>query len=102
MRKKHTAQFKAKVALEAIHGVKTIAELASLYEVHPNLISSWKRELSKSAADIFETKKDKKRKAKEDECMAPDYLLREIGQLKVEKDFLQKKYDRLQSGDADK
>lgn len=60
MRKSYSAQLKAKVALEAIKGEKTIAEIASLFEVHPNLVSNWKRDLQKSAIGLFESNKSKK------------------------------------------
>jgi transposase-like protein len=102
MRKKYSAQLKAKVALEAVKGEKTIAELASIFEVHPNLVSIWKKELLNSATAIFESKKEKKRKEKSDEKFDKDNLLREIGQLKVEKDFLQKKFNSLQLGGDEK
>ena len=53
-RRKHSAAFKAKVALAAIAGDKALAELAQRFEVHPNQITTWKRQLSESAADIFD------------------------------------------------
>jgi transposase len=52
-RRKHSTQFKAKVALEAIRGEKTVSELASLYEVHPNQISRWKSQVMAALPDIF-------------------------------------------------
>ena len=53
-RRKHSATFKAKVALAALAGDKTLAELAQQFEVHPNQITDWKRQLSARAADVFE------------------------------------------------
>ncbi len=60
MRKTFTKEFKAKVALEAIKGSKTIQELASIYEVHPNQIMQWKKHLLGGASDLFKksSKKD--------------------------------------------
>mgnify|MGYP000901441803 FL=1 len=64
MRKTFTKEFKAKVALEAIKGSKTIQELASIYEVHPNQIMQWKKHLLEGASDLFEksSKKDHPKK----------------------------------------
>ena len=53
-RKQYSPQFKAKVALEAVRGEKTIAELASQYEVHPTMINNWKRQLLDEASSLFE------------------------------------------------
>ncbi len=53
-RRKHSSAFKAKVALAAIAGEKTLAELAQQYEVHPNQITNWKRRLSERAAGVFD------------------------------------------------
>ncbi|PIE52049.1 IS3 family transposase, partial [Candidatus Fermentibacteria bacterium] len=56
MRKNYSAEFKARVALEALKGDKTLAELASHYEVHPNLIRSWKKKLLEEMSGIFSDK----------------------------------------------
>lgn len=56
-RRKHSAAFKAKVALAAVAGDKTLAELAQQYEVHPNQITQWKKQLSDQAADVFDNGK---------------------------------------------
>jgi transposase len=85
-RRKHSPAFKAKVALEALRGEKTIAEIASQYEIHPNQITQWKKQLSEEAAGIFVNGQSKK---PQDEKALIKKLYQEIGQLKVEKDFLE-------------
>lgn len=88
MRTKRTSEFKAKVALAAIRGDQTVAELASLYKVHPNQITTWKRQAQDQLAAAFDNKKTNSLKADE---KLKEELYRQIGQLKVELDWLKKK-----------
>jgi transposase len=86
MRTKHPPTLKAKVALEAYKEEKTSAELASIYQVHPGLIRNWKGMLVKEAPHIFEGKD-----AHGDQSKLIEELYRQIGQLKVELDWVKKK-----------
>ena len=91
MRKKHEAGFKAKVALEAIRGEKTMSELSSEYGVHANQISTWKQELLRRAGEIF----SKPGRINNEPEEKTDKLYKSIGELKVENDWLKKKLDLL-------
>ncbi|MEL3893085.1 IS3-like element ISPpu29 family transposase [Pseudomonas aeruginosa] len=86
-RKVHTAEFKAKVGLEAVRGVKTITEIAQAYGVHPQLVGQWKKEILESAGALFETKRGPK--PAEDKS-GEERLYGEIGRLKMENDWLKK------------
>jgi transposase-like protein len=86
-KKRYTAAFKSKVALEAIKGQKTISEIASEYEVHPAQVSQWKRQLRDGLEDVFT---DPRRSGRSEE-KEKDRLYQEIGRLKVELDWLKKK-----------
>lgn len=86
-RKKHSPEFKAKVALATLRNEQTIAELAKHFGVHPTMINNWKRTLLDGASDIF----DKGKKSKKRIDNQADELYRQIGKLKVENDFLSKK-----------
>ena len=77
-RRKHSPAFKAKVALEAVKGEETVAQLAARYEVHPGQIQGWKKALVEGAAGVFGSGKEQK--ARNDDAL--------VGQLKVEWDFL--------------
>ena len=90
-RKQYSPDFKAKVAMEALKGQETIAELAIRFEVHPTQITKWKRELVAGAGNIFGADPNKKIK---DEKGLINQLYQQIGQLKVEKDFLEKGLER--------
>ena len=87
-RKKYSKELKAQIALDAIKGQKTIAELASEYGVHANQISIWKKQLLDAAPDTFTSGKDKGAEKKEIEC---ERLYQKVGQLQIEVDWLKKK-----------
>lgn len=93
-RKQYSAQFKAKVALEAIRGEKTSAELASHYEIHPTQINGWKRQLLEDASELFDGGKAANRADSDTEAQIAE-LYRQIGQLTVERDFLAKRCAQL-------
>lgn len=86
-RKKHSPEFKAKVALAAIKNEETISALAARFEIHPTMIHNWKRSLLERAADIF----DKGQKSKKHNDTNVDELYKQIGKLKVANDFLSEK-----------
>ena len=86
-RKQYNPEFKAKVALAALKNEETIAELSKRFGVHPTMINNWKKSLLEGAANIF----DKGNKAKKHNETQVDDLYREIGKLKVERDFLSRK-----------
>lgn len=87
-RRRHTAAFKAKVALEAIRAERSVNELAGLYRVHPSQIAKWKKRAVEDLAELFADGRRKAGTSPED-LTAP--LYQQIGQLKVELDFLKKR-----------
>ena len=92
IRKSYSSAFKAKVALEAIKKEKTISQLSSEYSVHANQINQWRKRLLEELPEIFSKKRQKKEKDTED---LQAELYRQIGQLKVELDWLKKKSKQL-------
>ena len=89
-RRKFSADFKVKVVIEALRERNSIEEIARKYELHPNQITIWKKEFLSNAAAAFATGSDLSDDKKEQEAVV-DKLYSQIGQLKVENDFLKKK-----------
>ena len=87
-RKIFSGEFKAKIALEAIRGLKTVNEIAQDFGVHPTQVGLWKKELQEQAASLFEVKRGAK---PVDPSATPERLYSEIGRLKMELDWLKKK-----------
>lgn len=87
-RRKFTATFKAEVVLEALKERRTISELAQQFALHPNQITTWKKEFLDGASRVFETGADPERAALQEER---DVLFQQIGRLQVENDFLKKR-----------
>jgi transposase len=92
-RRRHDPEFKARVAIEALKGVRTIQEIAKEYEIHPVQVSDWKKAMLAGAAEVFEPGRAKGR-AQEFE-RERDGLHSKIGQLAIEVDFLRKKSEQL-------
>ena len=90
-RRRFSAEFKAKVALEAIQSHLTVAELATKCEIHPTQIAAWKREAIEKLAQVFEEKGGVGEQNHDAELTK---LHAKIGQLVVERDFLSKAFDR--------
>jgi len=92
MRKRYDSKFRAKVALEAVKAEKTLAELSSEFGVHPNQIGRWRKQLLETLPELFSDRRKKKDKDSE-ELVAE--LYRQIGQLKVELEWIKNKSQRL-------
>jgi len=86
-RKNYTPEFKAKVALEALKGEKSISQIAFEFGVHPNMVSRWKTEFLENAYKVFDNSSSKEKELQK----TIDELYKQIGQLKVERDFLSRK-----------
>ena len=84
-RRNHSSEFKAKVALAAVRGDKTLSELAAQFDVHPNQIQDWRKRLIEGAGEVFSRGPDKGAEVSEEQVKA---LHAKIGQLSMENDFL--------------
>ena len=93
-RRQHSAEFKARVALEALRGIKTINQIAEENEIHPVQISQWKGQLEERLPGVFEREPKKDREG-EKQLRRNEQLERKVGQLLIEKEFLEKKCDQL-------
>ncbi len=91
-RNHYSADFKAKVALAAIRGHQTVNEIASTYAVHPNQVMQWKKQALGAIPDVFSLRA---RRAAQEEEELKERLYQQIGQLKVELDWLKKKVGHL-------
>lgn len=87
-RKRYSAQFKFQVALEAVKGLKTVNQLASEYELHPNQVSQWKRQLLAEGAAIFDNGASQQQQR--DQAQTEAQLYEQIGRLKMEVEWLKK------------
>jgi len=87
-RKIFNGEFKAKVALEAIRGIRTVNEIGREFGVHPTQVGLWKKELLEQASNLFDAKRGPK---PADPSASPERLYSEIGRLKMELDWLKKK-----------
>jgi len=87
-RKIFTCEFKAKIALETIRGIKTVNEIGQEHGVHPTQVGMWKKELQEQASGLFDAKRGPK---PVDPSASPERLYSEIGRLKMELDWLKKK-----------
>jgi transposase len=92
-RKRHDPLFKARVALEALKGVKTVQQIASEFDVHPVQVSDWKKKLAQGAGSVFDT--GKAQEAQEDFSAERTELHSKIGELTVQLDFVVKKSKQL-------
>jgi len=93
MRKKFEAGFKARVALEALKGEKTLAEISSQYGVHANMITRWKQEALEKLPGIFDKKAARREETETEEKV--EKLYKTVGELKMENDWLKKKLEIL-------
>ena len=96
-RRRHTAAYKFRVALEALEGSKTISQLSSEHEIHANLIRAWKRQLQEDGPRVFASNGE--RKQREQEAQEAE-LYEQIGRLKMELEWLKKKVARFGQGEA--
>ena len=92
-RRKHSPEFKAKVAIESLKGGKTVSEIAQEYEIHPVMVSNWKKEMLNHLPDVFD--KNKRPKTETDIAKEKEQLQRKVGELTMDVEFLEKKCRQL-------
>ena len=92
-RRTHSPEFKAKVAMEAFSGRKTLQQIAADHAVHPIQVSQWKKQLLEGASELFSS--GKKRKEKDDSQAKESELFQQIGRLQMELEWLKKKSRQL-------
>lgn len=87
-RRKFSSAFKARVVIEALKERESLAELSNRFEVHPNMISKWKKDFIEKSSSIFDIKTE------EESGVDPEKLYAKIGQLEIENDFLKKSFKK--------
>ena len=93
-RRNHSPEFKARVAMEALKGIKPVHQIASENEIHPVQVSQWKKELQERMSEIFERKNGRSKESIEEQRHV-ELLERKVGQLTIERDWLAKKAKQL-------
>jgi len=93
-RRTHSPEFKARVALEALKELKPIHQIASENEIYPAQVAQWKKEMKARMAELFERKNGRSQQDEEDQRMIAS-LERKVGQLTIERDWLEKKSKEL-------
>lgn len=99
MRKTHSEQFKFKIALLAMKGDMTIAEICHEHEIAPSLVHKWKKQLLSQGAELFSKSSNKKKVENSAQEKKTKKLYEKIGQLTVERDFLKKSWEGLNEKD---
>jgi len=94
-RRNFTPEEKAKIVIEVLREEKTLNEIAAEYEIHPNQLSRWKAEFIRNAGRVFSKETDEVEKVKQAYEKEKDELLKQIGQLSYEVNWLKKKSGRL-------
>ncbi len=90
-RKKYPAEMKARVALEALRGEQTMAQLSVRYKIHPNLIATWKKKAQEGLVDVFSDRQQRREASRDVEIQE---LRAKVGELVIEKDFLSRAFGR--------
>ena len=94
-RRRHSAEYKFKVAIEAAKGEKTLSQLAQQFQLHPGQISAWKHQLLDEGGGVFESNQGQKQR---EDAVEKAELYEQIGRLKMELEWLKKKFGTLDRG----